>query len=66
MNVAILWDTAPSSPYVNRRFGGMYHLHVQCRKSAEQENSVQPPGMVWRLLLREEEKNNLKLILNLT
>jgi hypothetical protein len=23
-NVAIFWDIAPRSPYVNRRFGGMY------------------------------------------
>jgi hypothetical protein len=27
MNAAILWDIAPCSPYVNRRFGGNYHLH---------------------------------------
>jgi hypothetical protein len=26
MNVAIFWDIAPSSPYVNRRFGEMYYL----------------------------------------
>jgi hypothetical protein len=31
----------PYSRYVNRRFGGTYHLHVQGRKSAEQETSVQ-------------------------
>jgi hypothetical protein len=29
MNVAMFWDIAPYSPYVNRRFGGMYHLHLQ-------------------------------------
>jgi hypothetical protein len=28
------------SLYVNRRFGGKYHLHLQGRKSAEQETSV--------------------------
>jgi hypothetical protein len=40
MNVAICWDKAPCSPYVNRRFGGRYNLHLQGRKSAEQETSV--------------------------
>jgi hypothetical protein len=25
MIVAIFWDTAPCSPYVNRRFEGTYH-----------------------------------------
>jgi hypothetical protein len=28
-NVAIFWDIAPCSPYVNRRFGGTYHHHLQ-------------------------------------
>jgi hypothetical protein len=37
----IFWDLAPCSPYVNRRFRGMYHLHLQCRKSAKRETSVQ-------------------------
>jgi hypothetical protein len=40
-NVAIVWDIAPCSPYVNRRFGGTYRLHLKDRKSAEQETSVQ-------------------------
>jgi hypothetical protein len=39
--VAIFGDIAPCSPYENRHFGGTYHLHLQCRKSAEQETSVQ-------------------------
>jgi hypothetical protein len=30
-----------SSPYVNWCFGGPYHLHLQVRKSAKQETSVQ-------------------------
>jgi hypothetical protein len=29
------------SPYVNRRFGGTYDFHLQDRKSAEHETSVQ-------------------------
>jgi hypothetical protein len=37
---AVFWDIAPCSPYVNRRFGGTYGLHLQGRKSAEQETSV--------------------------
>jgi hypothetical protein len=41
MNVAIFWETATSSLYVNRRFGGTYHLHLRGRKSAAQETSVQ-------------------------
>jgi hypothetical protein len=27
MNVALFWDIAPCSPYVNRRFGGIYHIY---------------------------------------
>jgi hypothetical protein len=44
MNVAIFWDIAPCSPYVNQRFGGTYHLYLQGKKSAEQETSVQQGG----------------------
>jgi hypothetical protein len=36
---AIFWDILPSSSYMNRRFGGTYHLHLQGRISAEQETS---------------------------
>jgi hypothetical protein len=39
MNVAIIWGIASCSPYVNRHFGGKYHLHLHGRKSAEQETS---------------------------
>jgi hypothetical protein len=38
-NVAIFWDIAPCTPYVNRRFGGTYHLHLQGRKSTEQDSA---------------------------
>jgi hypothetical protein len=31
MNVSIFLDTAPCSPYVNRRFGETYHLNVHGR-----------------------------------
>jgi hypothetical protein len=40
LNVAIFWDIAPCSPYVNRRFGGTYDLHLQGRGTAEQETSA--------------------------
>jgi hypothetical protein len=36
-NVATLRDIAPCSPNVNRRFGRKYHLHLQSKKSAQQE-----------------------------
>jgi hypothetical protein len=39
IKTAILWDIAPCSPYMNRRFGGMYHIHLPGRKSAAQETS---------------------------
>jgi hypothetical protein len=40
MKFAIFWYIAPCSTYMNRRFGGTYHLHLQGRKSAEcSENS---------------------------
>jgi hypothetical protein len=41
MNVAILWDIAPCSPYTNRRFRRNYHLHLQSRKQAEKETRLQ-------------------------
>jgi hypothetical protein len=40
MDVAIIWDIAPCSPYMSIRFRGTYRLHLQGRKSAEQETSV--------------------------
>jgi hypothetical protein len=40
IHIAVLWEKAPCSTYVNRRFGGTYHLHLQGRKSAKQETSV--------------------------
>jgi hypothetical protein len=35
MNASILLNIGPSSLYMNRRFGGKYHIHLQGRKSAE-------------------------------
>jgi hypothetical protein len=40
MNVAIFRDIAPCSPYVNRRFGRMYHLNIHGQQSAEQETGM--------------------------
>lgn len=41
MIVANFWHIALCSPYANQRFGRKYHLHLQCRKSADQDTSVQ-------------------------
>jgi hypothetical protein len=41
MNAAIFWDIAPCSPYVERRFRGTYHLHLQGKELAEQGTSLQ-------------------------
>jgi hypothetical protein len=41
VNAVVFWVTEPCCRYVNRRFGGEYHLHIRCRKSAEKEHSVQ-------------------------
>jgi hypothetical protein len=38
--VSVFWDIVLCSRYMNQRFGGNYHLHLQGKKSAEQENSV--------------------------
>jgi hypothetical protein len=35
-----LWDVALCRSWVNRRFGGKYRLHLQCRKIREQGASV--------------------------
>jgi hypothetical protein len=39
MNVAIFLDTAPCGLYVDLRFGGPYHLHLQGLKSAEADSA---------------------------
>jgi hypothetical protein len=44
MKIVIFLDIASCSPYMNRRFEGKYHLHLQGRKSAEQETSVRADG----------------------
>jgi hypothetical protein len=40
MNTAIVWDIAPLSPYVCRRFGGTHYLHLQGRKTDEHESAA--------------------------
>jgi hypothetical protein len=40
MKIAIIWDIAPCSSYMNWRFGWLYHLHLQDLKSTKQEISV--------------------------
>jgi hypothetical protein len=44
MRIAIFWDIAPCSPYINLRFRGTYRIHLQDPKSAEQETSVRAGG----------------------
>jgi hypothetical protein len=47
MKNAVFWDVAPCSSFVNRRFGGMYRLHLPGREIRERGTSVsrwlQPP-----------------------
>jgi hypothetical protein len=40
----IFGDIAPCGQYVNRRFGGTYHLQFQGRESAEEEIGVLASG----------------------
>jgi hypothetical protein len=35
MKNAVFWDVAPCRSCVNRRFGGIYRLHLQSRKIRE-------------------------------
>jgi hypothetical protein len=44
LKVTIFWDIALCSQYMNRRFGGTYHLPFQGRKSSEQELSLVVDG----------------------
>jgi hypothetical protein len=63
MNVAMSLDIAPCSPYANRHFGRTYRLHLQGRKSAEEETSMQQVARhclvsfsLDNLILRRREK----------
>jgi hypothetical protein len=40
MKNAVFWNVAMCRPCVNRRFGGIYRLHLQGRKIHERETSV--------------------------
>jgi hypothetical protein len=45
MKVGTLWkEYSASSPYMNQRFGGTYHLRLQGRKLVEQKRSVLTGG----------------------
>jgi hypothetical protein len=37
MNVPIFWGIAPCSPYVNPRFEGIYHFHLQGEKQSSKK-----------------------------
>jgi hypothetical protein len=58
MNVAIFWDVAPCSLYVNGRFEGKYQLYLQNRKST---NITYLPATRWflsRLIFDCEDGTN--------
>jgi hypothetical protein len=56
MNVAIFWDIAPCNPYMNHRFVGTYHFHLQGRKSTEKEASVKHVARhVWMEVMLSSE-----------
>jgi hypothetical protein len=39
MNVTTFWNKTSCNPYINRRFGRTYHLHLQGKKLVEQLDS---------------------------
>jgi hypothetical protein len=41
---AVFWDVVPCRSCVNRRFEGMYILHLEGRKIRERGSSLQPPA----------------------
>jgi hypothetical protein len=47
-NVEIFWNIKPCIPYMNRRFGGTHHFHLQGLKSAEQETTYGLHGAIFR------------------
>jgi hypothetical protein len=55
-NVAVFWGIAPCSPYMKRRFGGRYHIHLHGRKSAEQEILDNFPYTFFEQCLLAEKK----------
>jgi hypothetical protein len=59
MKNAVFWDVSPCRSCVNRRFGGICHLHIQGRKIRERETSVN------RWLQAESPVENTKLYKNM-
>jgi hypothetical protein len=58
LKLAVSWDIAPCILCIARRFGITYHLHLQGRKSADQETSVQQAVLYirrWPLYLPQRE-----------
>jgi hypothetical protein len=56
-HVAIVWNIAPCSPYVSRRFGETHHLHVQSRnqQNIKPAYSCSTDFFSWRWRLRSSE-----------
>jgi hypothetical protein len=48
MYIATFWDIGPCSPYVSRRFGGIYRLHLQGGNVSRARN--QRVGRLGRIL----------------
>jgi hypothetical protein len=55
MNVAIFWDMAPCSSYVNRRFGRTYHLHLQDKKQPTKNHPSAGRSTLYMGLIRSSE-----------
>jgi hypothetical protein len=47
MKNAVFWDVALCSFCVNRRFGGMYRVHLQGRKNPRARNQREQVGADW-------------------
>jgi hypothetical protein len=65
MKNSVFWDVAPCRYCVNRRFGGMYHLHLQRIKIWERGISVsrwlQPRWFLARGFLCPEDGGDILL-----
>jgi hypothetical protein len=55
MNSAFFWVIAPFSPYVNRCFGGKYHLHLQGKNHPSRKPSIMWLATLKRRMIRFSE-----------
>jgi hypothetical protein len=47
MKNAVFWDVAPYRYFVNRRFGGMYRLHLQDIRNPRAMNQREQVAVDW-------------------